>query len=208
MNNQTGQMQAILFRRYSLQMPGSSALFSVQHLRDGENMELLFKREQTAGKLSRVTFKLWGKLELDADEQALVKRYRFDQAILLEELQPTLIRNAGILGIIAGGIAYLILDLILPNSFALLLGLAAAAGVAYWHYNEKRETIFVRDLLHGRHFTCHTVLELAHKEAWLEAITSFLRQVMESAKHWDGTEKITIEVLPKNEARQFILKGI
>ena len=34
-------------------------------------MELLFKREQTAGQLKRVNFKLWGKIELDSDEQRL-----------------------------------------------------------------------------------------------------------------------------------------
>ncbi len=34
-------------------------------------MELLFKREQTPGKMRRVNFRLWGKLELDADENEL-----------------------------------------------------------------------------------------------------------------------------------------
>ena len=31
--------------------------------------------------------------------------------------------------------------------------------------NEKRETIFVKDMLHGRNFTCDSVVELAKKEA-------------------------------------------
>jgi hypothetical protein len=46
-------------------------------------MELLFKREQTTGKLARVNFKLWGKLDVSEDEQALIDRYRFDDAILI-----------------------------------------------------------------------------------------------------------------------------
>ena len=63
-------------------------------------MDLLFKREQTTGKLARVNFKLWGKIELDSDEQAIVKRYRFDEAILIEALQPRLIRNVIIIAVI------------------------------------------------------------------------------------------------------------
>lgn len=170
-------------------------------------MDLLFKREQTSGKIGRVAFKLWGKIELDEDEQALVKRYKFDQAILIAAIQPSLLRNAGLLGLLALIIAYSILSPIVP-AVAGLGGVLAGGGVAYWYYHNNRETIFVRDLLHGRHFTCESVVDLARKEAWLTTIVSFLRQVMESAKHWDGTETHAIEALPKDEARQVILKGI
>ncbi len=93
-------------------------------------------------------------------------------------------------------------------SAGFLLGLISAGGFSYWYINEKRETIFVRDLLHGRHFKCESVVELARKEAWLTTIVSYLRQVMESAKNWDGTERHTVEPLPKDEARQFIIKSI
>lgn len=37
-------------------------------------MDLLFKREKIAGKLARVQFKLLSKIELNEEEQALVKR--------------------------------------------------------------------------------------------------------------------------------------
>ena len=94
----------------------------------------------------------------------------------------------------------------------LRLPLAFAMGVVgflgFWYINEKRETIFVSDLLHGRHFRCESVIELARKEAWLTTVTGFLRQVMESAKNWDGTERHTVKPLPKDEARQVIIKGI
>ncbi|MGV6850283.1 MAG: hypothetical protein ACWA5A_18070 [Marinibacterium sp.] len=52
------------------------------------------------------------------------------------------------------------------------------------------------------------MIELARKEAWLGTVVSFLRQVMESAKHWDGTQRHTVEPLPKEEARQVIIKGL
>lgn len=170
-------------------------------------MDLLFKREQTSGKVGRVAFKLWGKLELDEDEQALMKRYRFDEAVLIEAFQPRLLRNAGMIAMAAATVVFAIVKMIASGGVALLLAVIAAGGAGYWFYHEKRETIFVRDLLHGRYFSCDTVIDLARKEAWLGYIVSFLRQVMESAKHWDGTERITIEALPKDEARQVILKG-
>lgn len=52
----------------------------------GETMDHLFKREQTAARIGRVAFKLWGKIELSEEEQALVKRYKFDETLLLLEL--------------------------------------------------------------------------------------------------------------------------
>lgn len=171
-------------------------------------MNILFKREQTTGKIGRVTFKLWSQIELDQNEQALLKRYRFDEAILIDALQPKLLRNSGLIGLLAGIVAYIIVDAIMPASIAMLLALAAIGGTAYWWYHNNRETIFVRDLVHGRHFACKTVIDLAQKEAWLTSMVAFLRQVMESAKHWDGTETIPIIALPKEEARQVILKAV
>ena len=171
-------------------------------------MDILFKREQTPGKIGRVNFKLWSKLELTDDEQEIVKRYKFDDAVLIEAIQPNLIRNTALMAAAVFFIGGAILAGMFGTSAGLFLGAIAAGGVGYWFFNEKRETIFVKDLLHGRHFTCKSVIELAQKEAWLETITGFLRQVMESAKHWDGTARHTIEPLPKDEARQFIIKGI
>ena len=171
-------------------------------------MELLFKREQTSGKLARVSFKLWGKVELDPDEQAIVKRYRFDEAILIAAIQPNLLRKTIFISV---GVFVLVFGFIAMSwntGAGFVVGVLAAGGMGYWYLNEKRETIFVKDLIHGRHFTCDSVIELARKEAWLELITAYLRQVMESAKHWDGTERHSIKALPKDEAREVILRGL
>ena len=86
-------------------------------------------------------------------------------------------------------------------------GAAAGFGVGYWYLNEKRETIFVKDVLHGRHFSCDSVVELARKEAWLEGACGVFRQVMESAKHWEGVERHTIKALPKEQAKELILRA-
>lgn len=171
-------------------------------------MEVLFKREQTPGKLSRVSFKLWGKIDLDEDEQAIVNRYQFDDAVLIAAIQPTLIRNTFLVALAAFVVAFGILSTIWSTGGGFLVGALAAGAVGYWFFNEKRETIFVKDLLHGRHFNCQSVIELARKEAWLTYVVGFLRQVMESAKHWDGTERHVVEPLSKDEARQVIIRGL
>ena len=171
-------------------------------------MELLFKREQTTGKLARVNFKLWAKLEISEDEQALINRYRFEEAILIGADDQHLLRGAVKLGGIAFVLAALLFTYITSSvGLGVVLGIAAGVGAGYWHLNEKRETIFVKDMLHGRNFTCGSVVELAKKEAWLEGACGVFRQVMESAKHWDGVERHTIEPLPKEQAKALILRA-
>lgn len=175
-------------------------------------MELLFKRNQSSGRVGRVAFKLWAKLELDGDEQVLVERYRFDEALLIQAEQPKLLRNAILMAVLVWFIVVVALEALVgelaPVPIRTLIALFVAIVVGYVYFHNKRESIYVRDLLHGRYFSCSSVIELARKEAWLQTIVAFLRQVMESAKHWDGTERHTIEPLPKEEARQVILKGI
>ncbi|MEJ6394185.1 hypothetical protein V8J82_13010 [Gymnodinialimonas sp. 2305UL16-5] len=169
-------------------------------------MDLLFKREQSNAASGGVNFKLWGKIELDEDEKSIVSKYKFDQAILIFADQPGLLRKSIFIGIGAMVAAMILLNQM--GMMGALIALAAGIGAGYWWYHQKRETIYVKDLLHGRHFNCDSVVELARKEAWLGTVVSFLRQVMESAKHWDGTERHTVEPLPKDEARQVIIKGL
>lgn len=170
-------------------------------------MDLLFKREQTTGKMSRVNFKLWGKLEVGEDEQALISRYRFDESILIGSDDSELLRKAIKLAAIVFVIAGLVFTYMASATVGFFGGIAAGFGAGYWLMNERRETIFVRDMLHGRNFTCESVVDLAKKEAWLEGACGVFRQVMESAKHWDGVERITIEPLPKAQAKDLIVRA-
>ncbi len=177
-------------------------------------MDILFKRTQTPIRWSGVIFKLWVKIELTEDEQALLKHYRFDGAILIRVYQPGLFKRAIGFGVFVFVLACALLilgvdalDATLSNKDAqITAGICAVIG-AFWHYHNKRETIYVRDLLHGRYFYCHTVVDLVKQEARLNHMAAYFRQVMESAKHWDDTERQTIEPLSKEDARQVILKG-
>lgn len=169
-------------------------------------MELLFKREQTTGNMNRVNFKLWGKLEVTEDEQALISRYSFDESVLIGSDDSELMQKSIKLGAIVFVIAAALLTYMANGTLGFFGGIACGVGAGYWLMNEKRETIFVKDLLHGRNFTCDSVIELAKKEAWLEGACAVFRQVMESAKHWDGVERHTIEALPKEQAKELILR--
>ena len=167
-------------------------------------MNILFKREQTSGRVLKVMFKLWCKLELTETEQAVVKRYKFDNAILISEIQPKLLRNSTLLGLFAGIVAFVVLDIIFPQSFAQFLALLAAGGAGYWYFHNNRETIYVKDLLHGRNFACDTVIDLVKQEGRLSDMSYLFRQVMESAKHWDDVQSSEIEVLSNDEAKLII----
>lgn len=170
-------------------------------------MELLFKRAQTAGTVGRVKFRLFAKVELDEGERAVIRRYQFDEAVLIEAFQPGLIRAGALIGVAVFIAVAALLSTAIPLTWAILFGAFAGAGSGWCYVNEKRETIFVRDLIHGRHFSCGSVIDLAKKEAWLSGLVYFLRQVMESAKHWDGAESVPVEALPKDEARLLIMRS-
>ncbi|MBL0115301.1 MAG: hypothetical protein IPP45_07530 [Sphingomonadales bacterium] len=169
-------------------------------------MELLFKREQTPGKLTRVNFKLWAKIEVTEDEQALIDRYRMKDALLIESDDSELQRFAIRLGIVVFVAATALFGKMMGMQIGLFLGCAAGLGAGYWYMNEHRETIYVRDLLHGRNFTCLSVVALAKKEAWLDGTSYAFRQIVEAAKHWDGVEKFRIDPLPKEQAKELILR--
>lgn len=170
-------------------------------------MNLLFKREQTSSRLFKVTFKTWAKVDLDEEEEALSKRYNLADALLIQDFQPKLVRNAVLIGALAWALSYLVLSVILPDGFAGFLTFFAGIAAAYFFYHRFRETIFVKDLIHGRTFSCISIVDLARKEAWLEDRVSVLRQVLESAKNWDGTETVPITALPRDEAKVVMLRA-
>jgi len=168
-------------------------------------VQLLFKREQSASKVTKVSFKLWSKVELDEEEQALAQRYNLADALVLYVDQPGLKRNAAFIGAVVFVVASSIFNAALPLDFAIPLGLLAGGAAGYVFHDRTRETLLMKDLLHGRYFSCPSLEALARKEAWVEGRVTILRQVLESAKHWDGTERIPIDVLPKEEAKELMV---
>ncbi|WP_425417628.1 hypothetical protein [Oricola indica] len=168
-------------------------------------MKILLKRAQTPGRFRSVVFKLWCKVDLEGDEQKIIDRYDFDQAVLVNTDQPSLMRMAIGAGIAAAVVLYFILNWIL-GSFGTFLALAGGAFAGWFVFDRFRETIYVKDLLYGRDFRCWSIVELASKEQYLKGIVAYLRQVMESAKHWDGTETVDAPPLDPDLAKQIMIR--
>ena len=177
-------------------------------------MNLLLRRSQVLNNVRRGHFSLWAMVEPTDEEAQLIKRYNMHTVELITVPQPYLRLYSIICGLVCA-IALILAVLAAPYSFRVqaplyvwvALAVAGGALAGFTFYTQYRETIFVKDLLHGRRFKCRSVIELARKEAYLESITNYFRQVVESAKHWGGTQTVPIEPLPPEEAKRFILSG-
>lgn len=179
-------------------------------------MDILFRREQTKTAIGKkVVFKLWAKIELSEEERSLVSKYSFASAPLIQAIQPGLVRAAFFIGMLAFLVVYLGLVLWIAPAIGwrvnwltlLFIALLSGCAAGYWYFNEKRETIYVIDLMTGRFFACRSVIELARKEAYLENISAHLRQVLEGAKHWGGKTQIEVLPLDPEEAKRSLLRG-
>jgi len=116
--------------------------------------------------------------------------------------QPGLIRNSLIAGIVATVAAYIVL---IPFGLqSSILPFVAGIVFGYFYYHQRRETILMKDLIHGRYFKCDSVIDQAKREKWLKDTVAILRQVMEAAKHWDGTETMAVPLLKKEAALKLI----
>ena len=174
-------------------------------------MKILFRRQRLSGR--KVTFELWCKLEFGVEETDLLNRCGLTHAVLDAVPQPGLWKKA-----VGVGFAVLLLSPFVLSAASIfvsslapvyLMSIAPFVAIAagYFWYHANRETIYVSDLRSGRYFQCKSVIELARKEAYLHMISGYLRQVLQSAKHWKGTEELDIVELSPDEAKKFILSG-
>lgn len=180
-------------------------------------MNLLLNRDQNSAAVfsliplrlgSGVTFTLHATLELEEEENALIKKYNFSKAALvvsdpIEDLKQSF-RPALLLGLIAFFTFWLMGTFTTAFSLALLVTLVMT-GV---YFKTLREQIVVSELMEsGRKFRCDSIVELIQKEAYLRNICAYLRQVLESAKTWDDREVVAIEPLNSEEAKLAVLKA-
>lgn len=177
-------------------------------------MNLLLKRAQKPGTVTLVPlqfgrgplFTLWAKAEFTEEEYELLLKYRFNDALLIAEdwlvILKRSVRTSLILGVAAWWILYMFLNWATATGLTMVLILALTA----LYYNELREHIYVRDLVHGRTFRCFSIVELVQKEDYLKVIAAYLRQVLETAKHWDGQEVVPVPTLTPTEAKALVAK--
>lgn len=171
-------------------------------------MKILLKRSQTTTPRGKPIFKLWAQLEFEGDEKTLVDRYQFRHAMLISAEQPGLIRGSFLIGMGVFVLAIIAFYFFRTISLAYILTPLIGAGAGWLYYDRNRETVYVRDLIHGRYFECKSIIELVRKEAWLDVISGYFRQVMESAKSWGGTEARSIEALDQKEAKYAVIRGL
>lgn len=180
-------------------------------------MNLLLDRTQKSSELlsllplrigGGVIFQLRAELELDEDETNLMAKYKFADAPLvvsnaIDDLKQA-IRPALLLGLFTFGPLWSLFPLLQSASIAIAVFLV----MTIVYFRTMREQIVVRDLLNGgRMFRCDSIVELIHKEAFLEGICEYLRQVLESAKNWDERETLFIQPLDKKSAKQLVLSN-
>lgn len=170
-------------------------------------MNLLLKREQRRTLRGRTVFRLWVKAEMAEDERALIDRYNIADAILIEADDLDHLKWAAGIGLITFAVVGLLVASYTYDQYlALAVGASIGLAAGYWWLNEKRETIWMRDLLYGRRFKCRSVIELAKKEAMLDNACIALRQVVETAKHWEGVETRPVPVLSPQEAKEVVVR--
>jgi len=148
-----------------------------------------------------VTFKLKTELELTEEEQALVKKYSFSNAVLFssdvyEDLQRAF-RPALFLGIVAFILAALLLPqgrdgingIILKVMVVPTLGILTVLIMTVAYFFEMRKSITIGQLLNGgRTFYCHSVVELDEQEAELLDMSRRIHATLEKARDWGGRE--------------------
>ena len=169
-------------------------------------MKLLLKRSQATNLFKSPIFKLGVKIEFDEQEQALIKRYEFAKYRMTIAFEPTLLRNAGIVALVTLLVAWVLLSWL--GGFGNFLALCAGGGAGWYYFDRTRETMYVRDFINGRYFDCPSVVALAKQEAFLSVTSSYLRQLMETAKNWGNTDTYDIEPLPPDEAKRLVIKRL
>ncbi len=110
------------------------------------------------------------------DERALIDRYDMGGSCLIAADDFDHLKGV----IVVGFVAFLIGAIF--GAFAsdevmdgLTSGVITGVGAGYWWLNEKREAIWMRNLLFGRRFKCDSIIELAQKEAVLDNACIALR---------------------------------
>ena len=177
-------------------------------------MELLLQRSQKE-RVSRPRFELWAKFDLDANENALIDKYK-PQSALLSEDEPASRARKWRRSVITGGILSMVVCLIIAylslyrpalggiNPFLLFqpfdnipmwIGLLLLGWFVFtsWVFAHIREDIIVADILRGRSFRCKSIVILLEKEDLLKKRAQEFRQFLEAMKTWGGMDIITIK---------------
>ena len=178
-------------------------------------MQILYERSQTKSNFSLVplriaggiVFTLTAKIDLSQEEQYLFNRYRFRDALLVDGDPIVILRKSLRSAIIICLPLWALISYFFAMDVATVVTVFAFAGLTFFYYDKLREHIYVRDLITGRSFQCFSIVELIEKEAYLIGVCGYLRQVLESCKHWGDRETIEIQPLSPDAAKEAVRKA-
>ena len=186
-------------------------------------MNLLLSRSQSGYKLFKllplrfgrgVIFNLHAEVEFTPEERDLLRKYHLEDARindgkfwppLRESIAPALIATiiSMIPIILVLGLFSSILGIGLPIYWLLFL---VFLGWLFAHFWDNYDNLRIIDLMNGgRTFRCDGVVSLIRREYDMERACIFIRQVLESARHWHDREAIAVPALSREDARKVIL---
>jgi len=179
-------------------------------------MHLLLKRSQSYSPAfsliplrigKGVTFTLHATMQLDEEEGALLSKYNLSKAILVTSDPFDDIKKSFRPALLLGFVAFVVLWFFATTVVAFTIALLITLIMTVVYFKTLREHLVVSQLMvGGKRFPCDSIVALIQKEAYLEFICEFLRQVLESAKTWDDREAIPILPLDKKAAKQAVLE--
>ena len=169
-------------------------------------MKIIFKRTQyRSWLLRRVRFRLWCELELEQTEKEAIRHYDLAPAILASIEVPNLMRYALVAAAVTAPVSFFLFAYFFGRVTGGFLACGSALAAGWFVYDYFRETIYVKDLVHGRDFRCGTVSWLAWQEDELKKLVAILKRVIETSKYWDGGDVIEVPPYDEDFARDVIV---
>jgi len=132
-------------------------------------MRLKLRRDQKSGLTGSITFKLLAIVDLDADEVAVVKKYKLGKEILYETPKGTA-------------------ALQLLSSGGALAGITATIAA-----KATNQILTVNDLVNGKEISCKNINEMLAAEEQIRQACLGLSSILLACEHFGGEEIIEIE---------------
>lgn len=139
-------------------------------------MKLKLRRSQKSGMTGNVTFKLFFIVDLDADEAAALKKYKFGKVVVYETPKGAAASEGLRAAVSAGGLG------------GIGRGLASTiTAKAFDHI------LTVNDMVNGKEIVCKDISEMIAAEEQIKDACQSLSRILYMCEHFEGEELIAIE---------------
>jgi hypothetical protein len=139
-------------------------------------MKLKLRRSQKSGLTGSVTFKLFFIVDLDGDEAAALKKYKFGKLIIYETPKGAAASSGMRAAAASGGIGD--------------MGRGFASAMAAKALNQ---ILSVNDMVDGKEVVCKDITEMIAAEEQIKDACQSLSRILYMCRHFDGEEIIDIE---------------